>query len=31
MNEKLLKLYNECIKELQSIGVDILNEKILGK
>lgn len=31
MEEKLNKLYGECIKELQSIGIDILNEKLIGK
>lgn len=31
MKEKLNKLYGECIKELQSIGIDILNEKLIGK
>lgn len=31
MEEKLLKLYNECIVELKSIGIDILNEKNVGK
>jgi len=25
MEEKLLRLYNECIKEIESIGIDILN------
>ena len=31
MNEKLLKLYKECINELKSIGVEILDEKNIGK
>ena len=31
MNEKLLKLYNECIIELKSIGIDILDENNIGK
>lgn len=31
MEEKLNKLYNECIDELNKIGIDILNEKQFGK
>lgn len=31
MDEKLLKLYSECTKELQNIGIDILDEKNIGK
>ena len=31
MEEKLNRLYRECIKELNMIGVDILNEKYYGK
>lgn len=29
--EKLDRLYKECIQELQLIGIDILNEKLIGK
>lgn len=31
MEEKLNRLYKECIKELGSIGINILNEQIMGK
>ena len=31
MNEKLNKLFYECIKELEKIGIDILNEDKIGK
>ena len=31
MEEKLNELYRECIKELNIVGVDILNEKYYGK
>ena len=31
MKNKLLTLYNQCIKELNSIGINILDEKIFGK
>ena len=31
MEEKLNKLYNECIDELKKIGIDILNEEQFGK
>ena len=31
MNEKLLRLYIECIKELESIGIDIIDRKNIGK
>jgi len=27
-NEKLLKLYNECIEELKTIGINVLSEEI---
>lgn len=30
MQDKLLKLYNECINELNSIGID-MNDKLIGK
>lgn len=30
MEEKLIKLYEECIKELQSIKLDIINNELLG-
>jgi len=29
MQEKLLVLYNECINELNSIGID-MNDKLIG-
>ena len=31
MEEKLNKLYKECIKELNMVGIDILDEKYYGK
>lgn len=31
MDEKLTKLYNECIEELESIGIDIKNNKTIGE
>lgn len=31
MEEKLNKLYNECIDELKSIGLDIIDNKEIGK
>lgn len=31
MEEKLNKLYRECIKELNMVGIDILDEKYYGK
>jgi len=31
MEQKLNKLYFECVDELNKIGIDILNEKIYGK
>lgn len=31
MEQKLKKLYEECIKELQSIGINILDEEKIGK
>lgn len=31
MEEKLIKLYEECIKELQSIKLDIINNELLGE
>lgn len=31
MEQKLIKLYHECIQELNSIGIDIENEDIIGK
>ena len=30
LDEKLNKLYLECIKELQNIGIDILNKELIG-
>ena len=30
LEEKLNKLYLECIKELQNIGIDILNKELIG-
>lgn len=30
MEEKLIQLYNNCIEELTSIGIDILNKDIVG-
>ena len=31
MEEKLTKLYNECIEELKKIGIDMQNEESIGK
>lgn len=31
MEEKLNRLYLECINELNSIGIDVLNKEIIGK
>ena len=31
MEDKLNQMYNECINELKSIGIDILDEKKIGK
>ena len=31
MEEKLNRLYLECIKELNMVGIDILDEKYYGK
>ena len=31
MEQKLNKLYLECVNELNKIGIDILNEKQYGK
>ena len=31
MNKKLLKLYHECIKELNEIGINVLDESNFGK
>ena len=31
MEEKLNRLYIECIKELNMVGIDILDEKYYGK
>lgn len=31
MEEKLTKLYNECIEELKEIGIDMQNEENIGK
>lgn len=31
MNEKLNKLYNECLQELYSIGIKIIDNKEIGK
>ena len=31
MEQKLDKLYKECVNELKQIGIDILNEKQFGK
>ncbi|MCI9177356.1 MAG: hypothetical protein HFJ28_01990 [Clostridia bacterium] len=31
IQQKLNQLYNECIKELQSINIDMQDEKIVGK
>lgn len=31
MEEKLLYLYNECLNELNSIGIDITNEERVGR
>ena len=31
MEEKLEKLYNECVEELKSIGIDIRNNKTIGE
>ena len=30
MEEKLNNIYNECLKELKDIGIDILNNKNVG-
>ena len=31
MEQKLQELFSECVKELNIIGIDILNEKQYGK
>lgn len=31
MDEKLIKLYNECLNELKSIGIDMENSEKIGK
>ena len=31
MEEKLNRLYLECINELNSIGIDVLDKEIIGK
>ena len=31
MEQKLNKLYSECVAELNNIGINILNEKQYGK
>ena len=31
MEEKLIKLYNECLNELESIGIDMICNKKIGK
>ena len=30
LDEKLNKLYLECINELKNIGIDILNKELIG-
>lgn len=30
MEEKLIKLYNECVEELNSIKIDIVNNSNIG-
>ena len=30
MEEKLLKLYNDCVQELKNIGIDVLNTEQIG-
>ena len=31
MEEKLNKLYNECVEELKSIGLNIIDNELIGK
>ena len=31
MNEKLIRLYNECLNELKSIGIDMIENKKIGE
>ncbi|MBP3802254.1 MAG: SprT-like domain-containing protein [Clostridia bacterium] len=31
MDEKLIEIYNECVNELKLIGIDVLDEKRVGK
>ena len=31
MNEKLIRLYNECLNELKSIGIDMIGNKKIGE
>ena len=31
MEQKLYRLFSECVNELNKIGIDILNEKQYGK